>query len=88
MYLALNNLQGLICHKIQTNKLTEISKRRAKVISRHKALTYNKQGPVLLLKSLRKRAEEGSYLPSNRNSPKSERIENAPFAILISTEQF
>ena len=31
---------------------------------------------------------EGSYLPSNRNSPKSERIENAPLAILISTEQF
>ena len=33
-------------------------------------------------------AEEGSYLPSNRNSPKTERIENAPLAILISTEQF
>ena len=32
--------------------------------------------------------EEGSYLPSNRNSPKSERIENAPLAVLISTEQF
>ena len=32
--------------------------------------------------------EEGSYLPSNRNSPKSERIKNAPLAILISTEQF
>ena len=32
--------------------------------------------------------EEGSYLPSNRNSPKSEGIENAPLAILISTEQF
>ena len=32
--------------------------------------------------------EEGSYLPSNRNSPKSERIENAPLAILIFTEQF
>ena len=32
--------------------------------------------------------EEGSYLPSNRNSPKSELIENAPLAILISTEQF
>ena len=31
---------------------------------------------------------EGSYLPSNRNSPKSERIENTPLAILISTEQF
>ena len=31
---------------------------------------------------------EGSYLPSNRNSPKTERIEKAPFAILISTEQF
>ena len=33
-------------------------------------------------------SEEGSNLPSNRNSPKSERIENAPLAILISTEQF
>ena len=32
--------------------------------------------------------EEGSYLSSNRNSPKSEWIENAPLAILISTEQF
>ena len=32
--------------------------------------------------------EEGSYLPSNRNSPESERIENAPLAILISTKQF
>ena len=32
--------------------------------------------------------EEGSYLPSNRNSPKSEWIENAPLAILTSTEQF
>ena len=32
--------------------------------------------------------EEGSYLSSNRNTPKSERIENAPLAILISTEQF
>ena len=32
--------------------------------------------------------QEGSYLPSNRNSPKSEQIENAPLAILISTEQF
>ena len=31
---------------------------------------------------------EGSYLPSNRKSPKSERIENAPLTILISTEQF
>ena len=31
--------------------------------------------------------EEGSYLPSNRNSPQSERIENAPLAVLISTEQ-
>ena len=31
---------------------------------------------------------EGSYLPSNRNSPKSERVENAPLAILIATEQF
>ena len=31
---------------------------------------------------------EGSYLPSNRNSPRSERIENAPLAILISNEQF
>ena len=34
------------------------------------------------------RSSEGSYLPSNRNSPKSERIENAPLAILISTQQF
>ena len=33
-------------------------------------------------------AKEGSYFPSKRNSPKSERIENAPLAILISTEQF
>ena len=32
--------------------------------------------------------KEGSYLPSNRNSPESERIENAPLAILISTGQF
>ena len=32
--------------------------------------------------------KEGSYLPSNRNSPKSDRVENAPLAILISTEQF
>ena len=32
--------------------------------------------------------QEGSYLPSNRNSPKSEQIENSPVAILISTEQF
>ena len=31
---------------------------------------------------------QGSYLPSNRNSPKSDLIENAPLAILISTEQF
>ena len=31
---------------------------------------------------------EGSNLPSKRNSPKSERIENAPLAILISTEKF
>ena len=31
---------------------------------------------------------EGSYLQSNRNSQKSERIENAPLAILISTELF
>ena len=31
--------------------------------------------------------EEGSYLPSNRNSPKGERIENALLAILISTVQ-
>ena len=31
---------------------------------------------------------EGSYLPSNRNSPKSEQIKNAPLAILISTKQF
>ena len=31
--------------------------------------------------------EEGSYLSGNRNSPKSERIENAPLG-LISTEQF
>ena len=31
---------------------------------------------------------EGSFLSSNRNSPKSERIENAPLAFLISTEQF
>ena len=31
---------------------------------------------------------EGSNLPSNRNSPKCERIENAPLAILISTKQF
>ena len=30
---------------------------------------------------------EGSHLPSKRNSPKSERIENAPLAVLISTEQ-
>ena len=37
-------------------------------------------------KILLKDQEEGSYLPSNRNSPKSERIENAPLAILISTE--
>ena len=29
---------------------------------------------------------EGSYLPSNRNSPESEQIENALLAILISTE--
>ena len=29
-----------------------------------------------------------SYLPSNRNSAESERIENVPLAILISTEQF
>ena len=29
-----------------------------------------------------------SYIPNNRNSPKSERIENVPLAILISTEQF
>ena len=32
--------------------------------------------------------KEGSYLLSNRNSLKSDRIENAPLAILISTEQF
>ena len=32
--------------------------------------------------------QEGCYLPSNRNSPKSEWIENAPLAILISTKQF
>ena len=32
--------------------------------------------------------EDGCYLPSNRNSPKRERIENVPLAILISTEQF
>ena len=32
--------------------------------------------------------QEVSYLPSNGNSPKSEQIENAPLAILISTEQF
>ena len=32
--------------------------------------------------------EEGSYLPSKRNSSKSERIENVPLAILISTKQF
>ena len=31
---------------------------------------------------------EGSYLSSNRNSAKSERIENTPLAILISTKQF
>ena len=31
---------------------------------------------------------ERSYLPSKRNSPKSERIENVPLAILISTKQF
>ena len=31
---------------------------------------------------------EGSYLRSNRNSPKCEWIENAPLVILISTEQF
>ena len=30
--------------------------------------------------------EEGSYLPCKRNSPESEQIENAPLAILISTE--
>ena len=28
---------------------------------------------------------EESYLPSKRNSPESERLENAPLAILIST---
>ena len=32
--------------------------------------------------------EGESYLPSYRNSPKSEQIENAPEAILISTKQF
>ena len=31
---------------------------------------------------------EGSYLSSNRNSPKSEWTENDSLAILISTEQF
>ena len=31
---------------------------------------------------------EGSYLPSNRNSPESVRIENAPLVIHISNEQF
>ena len=30
----------------------------------------------------------GSYLPSHRNSPESEQIENTPLAILISTKQF
>ena len=30
---------------------------------------------------------EGSYLPCNRNSPKSEQIENAPLAIVISTNE-
>ena len=32
--------------------------------------------------------EEGSYLLAKRNSPESERIENAPLVILISTKQF
>ena len=32
--------------------------------------------------------EEGSYTPNNRNSIKSEQIENAPLASLISTEKF
>ena len=47
-------------------------------------------GTVSIVKivSLSPHVGEGSYLPSNRNSPKSERIENAPLAILISTEQF
>ena len=33
-------------------------------------------------------SEEGSYLSSNRNSPKSERIENAPLSILISNTNY
>ena len=37
--------------------------------------------------SQKKRDEEGSYLPSKRNSPKNERIENVLLAILISTKQ-
>ena len=31
---------------------------------------------------------EGSYLPSNGNSPESGRVEIPPLALLISTEQF
>ena len=31
---------------------------------------------------------KGSYLPSNRNLPESEWVENTPWAILIFTEKF
>ena len=37
--------------------------------------------------SQQKENEEGSYLPSNRNSPKSELKEKAHLAILISTTE-
>ena len=81
-----------VCHKISKYKNLEIEiEKTTSVPVITGILGMIKKGIDNHIKKIPcspSRYEEGTNLPSYRNSQKSERIENAPLAILISTEQF